>query len=164
MKYLLLFSFSVMCPTLCDPWTAVCLSFTISQSLLKLMSIKSVMPSNHLILCCPVLLLQSFPASGCFPVSWLFASGGRSIGASASASVLPMNVQDRFSLGLTGLISLLSKGLSRLFSNTTVQNHLWCSGFFMVQLSHQYITTRETIALTIRTFVSKVMSAFAYAA
>ena len=65
--------------------------------------------------------LQSFPASGCFPVSWLFASGGRSIGASASASVLPMNVQDRFSLGLTGLISLQSKELSRVFSNNTVQ-------------------------------------------
>ena len=63
MKYLLLFSFSVMCPTLCDPWTAVCLSFTISQSLLKLMSIKSVMPSNHLILSCPLLLLPSvFPS------------------------------------------------------------------------------------------------------
>ena len=67
MKYLLLFSFSVMCPTLCDPWTAVCLSFTISQSLLKLMSIKSVMPSNHLILCCPLFLLPLiFPSNRVF--------------------------------------------------------------------------------------------------
>ena len=86
------------------------LSFTISTSLLKFMSIESVMLSSHLILCCP-LLLQSFPALGCFPVSKLFTSGGQSIGASASASVLPMTTQDWFPLGLTGLISFLSKGL-----------------------------------------------------
>ena len=67
--------------------------------------------------------LQSFPASGSFPVSRLFTSSGQSIGASASASVLPMNIQSRFPLGLTGLISLLSKGLSRVFSSTTVQKH-----------------------------------------
>ena len=75
------------------PWTAAhqaSLSFTISRSLLKLMSIESVMPSNHLLLCCP---LQCFPASGSFPVIQFFASGGQSIGASASASVLPMNIQ-----------------------------------------------------------------------
>ena len=67
--------------------------------------------------------LQSCPASGSFPVSQLFVSGGRSIGASASASVLPMNIQGCFHLGSTGLISLLSKGLSRVFSSTTVQKH-----------------------------------------
>ena len=67
--------------------------------------------------------LQSFPASGSFPMSRLFASGGQSIGALASASILPMNIQDWFPLGLTGLISLQSKGLSRVFSNTTVQKH-----------------------------------------
>ena len=67
--------------------------------------------------------LQSFPVSGSFQMSQLFASGGQNIGASASASVLPMNIQDWFPLGLTGLISLLSKGLSRVFSNTTVQKH-----------------------------------------
>ena len=67
--------------------------------------------------------LQSFPASGSFPVSWLFMSGGQSIGASASASVLPMNIQGWFLLGLTGLISFLSKGLSRVFSSTTVRRH-----------------------------------------
>ena len=67
--------------------------------------------------------LQSFPVSGSFPMSQLFASGGQNIGASASASILPMNIQDWFPLGLTGLISLLSKGLSRVFSNTTVQKH-----------------------------------------
>ena len=87
---------------------------------------------SHLILCHPFSsYLQSFPASGSFPMSQLFASGGQSIGALASASVLPMNIQSRFHLGLTGLISLLLKGLSKLFSNTTVQKHQ----FFSTQLS-----------------------------
>ena len=71
--------------------------------------------------------LQSFPASGSFPMSWLFASGGQSIGASTSASVLPMNIQGWFPLGLTGLISLQTKGLSRVFSNTTIQKHQFFS-------------------------------------
>ena len=110
------------------PWTAACqasLSITNSQSLLKLMSIKSVMHSNHLILCHPVSsCLQSFPASGSFPMSQFFASGGQSIGVSVSASVLPMNTQDWFTLGFTDLISLKAKGLLiRVFSNTTVQEH-----------------------------------------
>ena len=83
-------------------WTAACqapLSFTISRSLLKFMCIESVMPSNHLILCRPFFCLQSFPASGSFPMSWLFASGGQGIGA--SASVLPVNIQGWFPVGLT---------------------------------------------------------------
>ena len=104
-----------------SPWTAArqaSLSFTISQSLLKLKSIESLLPSNHFILCCPLSCLQSFPASGSFPMSWLFASGGQSIWASASASVLPVNIQGWFPLGLTGLISWLSQGLSRVFSST----------------------------------------------
>ena len=79
----------------------------------------------------PFSCLQSFPASGYFPMSQFFASGGQSIGASASASVLPMNIQDWFPLGLTSLISLQSKGLSRVFSRTTVQKHQ----FFGAQLS-----------------------------
>ena len=70
---------------------------------------------------------QSFPASGSFPMNWLFISGGQRIGALASASVLPMNIQDWFPLGWTGLISLQSKGLSRVFSNTTVQKHQFFS-------------------------------------
>ena len=115
-------------------WTAgrqASLSITNSHSLLKLMSIESVMPFNHLILCYP-LLLQSFPASGSFPMSQFFTSGGQRIGVSASASILPMNIQDWFFfLGLTGWISLQSKGLSRVFSNTTVQKHQ----FFGTQLS-----------------------------
>ena len=82
------------------PWTAALqasLSVTNSQSLLKLMSIESVMPSNHLILCHPLLLLpQSFPTSGSFPMSQFFTSGGQSIGVSASASVLPINIQGQF--------------------------------------------------------------------
>ena len=67
--------------------------------------------------------LQSFPASGSFPISWFFASGGQSIGVSASTSVLPTNIQDSFPFGLTGWSSLQSKGLSQVFSNTTVQKH-----------------------------------------
>ena len=104
--------------------------------------------------------LQSFPASGSFPVSQFFASGGQSIGVSASASVLPMNIQDWFPLGLTGWISLHSKGLSRVFSNTTAQKYQFfrLSAFFIVQLSHPYMTTGKTTALTRRTFVGKVMS------
>ena len=110
---------------------------------------------------------QSLPASGYFPMSQLFTSGGQSIGVSASASVLPMNTQDWYPLGWTGWISLQSKGLSRVFSNTTVQNHQ----FFSTQLSSQsnshtyittlsYITTGKAIALTRRTLVGKVMSLF----
>ena len=83
--------------------------------------------------------LQSFPASGYFPMSQLFASGGQSIGA--SASVLPMNIQSWFPLGLTGLISLHSKGLSRVFSNTTVQKHQFWAQLSFYQLSHLYMTT-----------------------
>ena len=117
------------------PWTAACqtsLSFTISWSLLKLMSIESVMLSNHLILFALFFsCLQSLPASGSSPMNWLIESGGQSIKNSASASVLPMNIQDWFLLGLTGLISLLSQGLSRVFSSTTGQKHQ----FFGAQLS-----------------------------
>ena len=104
--------------------------------------------------------LQSFPASGSFPMSQLFASGGQSIGASASASVLPMNIQDWFPLGLTGLLSLQSKGLSRVFSSTLKSSILRHSAFFTVQLSHPYMTTGKTIALTTQMSVGKVMSTF----
>ena len=87
-------------------------------------SIESVIPSNHLIYCHPLLLLPSiFPSIRVFPMSWLFISGGQSTGASASASVLSVNIQGWLLLGLSGLISLLSKGLSRVFSSTTVRRH-----------------------------------------
>jgi len=119
------------------PWTAArqgSLSITNSRSSLKLLSIESVMPSNHLILCRPLLLLPSIPRpSESFPMSQLFAWGGQTIGVSALASVLPMNTQDWSPLEWTGWISLQSKGLSRVFSNTTVQKHQ----FFGAQPSSQ---------------------------
>ena len=103
--------------------------------------------------------LQSFPASGSFPMSQLFTSGGQSIGVSALASVLPMNIQDCSPLGWTDWISLQSKGLSRVFFNTTVQKPsvLRCSAFFIGQHSHPYMTTGKTIPLTSWTFVGKIM-------
>ena len=115
------------------PWTAArqaSLSITNSRSPPKPMSIESVMPSNHLILCCPFSSCrQSFPASRSFPMNQFFLSGGPSNGA--SASVLPMNIQDWSPLEWTGWISFQPKGLSRVFSNTTVQKHQ----FFGAQLS-----------------------------
>ena len=117
------------------------LSITNSRSWLKLISIESVMPSNHLILCRPFLFcLQSFPASESFPMSQLFASGGQSIGGSASTSVLSMNNQSGFPLGFIGFISLLSKGLSRVFSSTTVRRHQF-SGAQPFLLSSSHIHT-----------------------
>ena len=104
---------------------------------------------------------QSLPASGAFPMSQLFPWSGQSIGVSASASVLPMNTQDWSPLEWTGWISLQSKGLSRVFSNTTHSSKasiLWHSAFFTVQLSHPYMTIGKTIALTRQTFVGKVTS------
>ena len=95
--------------------------------------------------------LQSFPASGSFQISQFFALGGQSIGVSASASVLPMNIQDWSPLGWTGLISLQSNRLSRVFSNTIVQKHQFFGAqlsLYILQLSHPYMTTRKTIALT----------------
>ena len=113
-------------------WTAACqasLSITKSQSLLKLMSIPSVMSSNHLTLYHPSPSI--IPESGSFPMSRFFTSDGQNIGVSASASVLPLNIQDWFPWALTGWTSLQSKGLARVFSNTTVQKHQ----FFGAQLS-----------------------------
>ena len=141
------------------PWTTAhqaSLSNTFSQSLPKLMSIKSVMPSISSFV---APFSSSFSASGSFAISQFFTSGGQSIGVSASASVLPMHIQDWFPLGWTGWISLPFKGLSRVFSNTTFQKHQ----FFGIQLSlwsnwHPCMTTGNTIALMRQTFVCKVMS------
>ena len=108
------------------PWTAMyqaSLSFTISRSLLRLISIELVMPSKRLILCH-------------FPMSWFFASGGQNIGASASASVLPMSIQSWFHLGLTSLISLQGTLKSLLQHHNSKASIPWCPTFFMVQLSH----------------------------
>ena len=125
-------------PLFASPWTAECLaslSFTISQSLLKFMSIELVILSNYLILCCLILLLLSvFPSIRVFSNEKAPHQGGQSIGASASASVLLTNIRDWFPLGLTGFISLLSKGLSRVFPSTTV----WKHQFFDTQPSIGY--------------------------
>ena len=126
------------CPT---PWTTAhqaSLSFTISRSLLKLMSIESVMPSNHLMLCHPHLLLPSvFPRSGFFPVSPLFASGGQSIGASASAPVLPTSnvYSGLISFRIAWFDLLAVQGILKSFIQHSSLNAsiLWCSAFFIVQ-------------------------------
>ena len=129
-----------------------------------LMSVASllVMPSSPLILCVPFSFCpQSLLASGSFPMSHFFALGGQSIGGSAAASVLPMNTQDWSPLGWTGWISLQSKGLSSLLQHhSSKASILWHSAFFIVQLSHPYMTTGKTIALTRWTFWQSNVSAF----
>ena len=135
-RYSFSFQFSHCCVRLfATPWTAACqasLSITNSRSLFRLMSIESVMSSNHLTLCHSLLLLPSiFPRISVFPMSWLFASAGQSIEDSTSSSVLPVNIQGWFPVGLTSLISFQSKGLSRVFSSTT----FWKHQFFGAQLS-----------------------------
>ena len=152
------------CPTLVTPWTVAqqaSLSITDSQSLLKLMSIESVMPSNHLILChIPFSShLQSFPASRSFPMSQFFASGGQSIGVSASASILPMNTQDGFPLGLTGWISCSPRDSQE--SSPTLQFKRIKSlvlGFLYSPTLTSIHDYWKNIALTRWTFVGKVMS------
>ena len=152
------------CPTLCN--TMDC-----STSLLSFLPSPGVCPSS-----CPlnwwcnptisssVTLLsfcfQTFPASGSFPMSQLFASSGQSTGASDSASVLPKSIQGWFPLRLTGLISLHPKGLSKslLQHQSSKAPTLWCSAFFIVQLSHPYMTIGKTIALNIGYFGCKVKS------
>ena len=138
-------------------WTAArqaSLSIPNSQTLLKLMSFESVMPSNHLILCHTFLLLPStFSSIRVFSNESVFTPGGQSIGASASAAVPPTNVQDWFPLGLTGWLSLESK----LTLKSLLQHHsskasvFQCSAFFIVQLSHPYMITGKTMALTRQT-------------
>ena len=137
------------------------LSLTISQSLPKFMFIALVMPSRHLIIWCPLLFLHSiFPSIGTFPTSRLFASDDQNTGASASASVLPVNIQGWSPLRLTSLISLLSRGLSGVFSSTEVQRHQNSLAFCLL-----YGPTRTVIrdhwedpSLDIRTFVGRVLS------
>ena len=128
-------SVAKQCPTLC--WTDPRDCSSPGSSVLQYLPVcsnscpfESVMLFNHLILC-PRLLLwpQSFPASGSFPVTWPFPSHGQSITASASASVLPRNIQDWFPFGLTGLISVQCKGLSRIFSSTTIWKHQFFSTY-----------------------------------
>ena len=126
------------------------LSITNSRSLLKGMSIESVMPSNHLILCHPLLLPSIFPSIRVFSSESILCIRWSKYEVSASASVLPMNIQDWFPLGWTGWISLWSKGLSRVFYNTTISKALILrhSAFLVVQLSHPYMTTGKTESST----------------
>ena len=133
------------------PWNAAhqaSLSITNSRSLLKLMSFESVMPSSHLILCCPLLLLPPVPPSVGVFSKWVNSSHEvAKVLVSASTSVLPMNTQDWSPLGWTGWISLQSKGQHHS-SKALILRH---SAFFTVQLSHPYMTTGKTIALTRQT-------------
>ena len=142
--------------------TRLPLSITSSQSLFRLMSIKYRLDCHPTISSSAIpfsFCLQSFPTSGSFPRSQFSTSSSQSIGASALALVLPMNIQDWFPLILTGLMSLRSKGLSSLLqhhsSKASILQH---SAFVMVQLSYPYMPTGKTIALTRWTFVGKIMS------
>ena len=143
------------------PWTAAgqaSLSITSSQRLLKLRSIESVMPSKHLNLCHPLLLLpSSFPASGSFPMSQFFTSGGQNIGVSASASILPMNIQMiSFRIDWLDLLAVQGTLKSLLQHHSSKASILLHSAFFIVQLSHPYMTTGKPIALISRTFADYV--------
>ena len=133
------------------------LSITNSRSLLKLMFIKSVMPPNNLIFCLPLCLLPLiFPCVRVFPNVPVLPIRWPSIGNSASTSVLPMNSQDLFPLAWTGLISLQSKGLSRVVLHHSLKTSIICySAFFMVQLSHPLTISGKTIALTVQIFSGK---------
>ena len=130
------------CLTLCDPMDCSMQGLPVHHQLLNLAQTHvhwvgdAIQPSQSSVI--PFFLcLQSFPASGSFLMSQFFPSGGQSIGASASASVLPMSIQDWFPLGWTGLIPLQCKGLSRVFSNTTVQKHQFFSAqHFLWSNSH----------------------------
>ena len=113
------------CLTLCNPMDCSTPGFLVLHYFMEFAQTNAIQPFHPLLRFSSC--LQSFPELECFPMSWLFRSGGQSVGASASASVFPMNMQGWFPLGLTGLISLLSKGLSRVFSSTTIWKHQFFS-------------------------------------
>ena len=143
------------------PWTAApqtSLSITNFRSLLKLMSIELMMPSNHLILCLPLLLPHSiFPSIRVFSDELILSTRWPKYWSFSFSISLSKNIQDWFLLGLIGWMSFQSKGLSRVFSSSKA-SVLWHSAFFIVQLSHPYMTNGKTIALTRWTFVSNVSS------
>ena len=144
------------------PWIAACqasLSITNSRSYSNSCPLRWWCQPTISSSVVPFSCLQSFPASGSFPMSQFFTSGGQSIGVSALASVLPMNIQDCFPVGWTGWIAFLTKGLSRVFQHhSSKASILQRSAFFIVQLLHPYMTNGKTITLTRQTFVGKVMS------
>ena len=139
------FSATKSCPALSLPRDCSTPGFPVLIYLLSLlMSIESLMPSNHLILCDPLLLLPSvFPSIRVFPKESALHIRWPNVGASASAYVLPMNIQGRFPLGWTGWISLLSKGLSRVFLSSTVQKHQFFSWFPAKQQEEQEAKLRK---------------------
>ena len=151
--YLVVVLQSLSCPSLCDSMNCStpgfpdlhCLTVCSNSQLLTWWCYPTISCKSTL------LLPSSFPASGSVQMSQLFTSDSQSIGASASSSILPMNIQGWFLLGLTSLTFMQSKGLSRVIFSTTIQKHqksiLWCSAFFMVELSYPYMTTGKTIAL-----------------
>ena len=145
------FSVTNLCPILCDPMHRNTPGFPVLHSLLEFAQtrvhrVSDALQPSHPLFPHYASCLQCFPASGSFPVSRLFTFGGQCIGA----SVLPMNIQGPFPLELTGLVSLLSKGLSRVFSSNNrylfKTSILRCSASFMVQLSHVHMTTGKAIA------------------
>ena len=150
------------CPTLCDPMDCSTPGLLAHHQLSEFIQthvhwVWDATQPSHL-LSSPSLPAFNLSKHQCL-FKWVSSSnGGQSIGVSASASVLLMNIQDWFPLGWTGWISLLSKGLSRVFSNTIAKaSILWCSAFFIVQLSHPYMITGKAITLTRQTFVGKVI-------
>ena len=151
-----------LCPLLCDPMDCSTPGLPVPPHLSKLpkfMSVASVMSSSHLILDAFFSCLQSFQASGTLHESQLFTSGEQKVGASVSVSVLWMSIQGWFPFRLTGLISLLSKGLRSLLQHHGLKaSFLWLSAFFMVQLLQPYVPTGKTIALPIETFIGRVIS------
>ena len=163
-------SVTQFCPTLCDPWTAACqasLFITNSQSLLKLMSIESVMPSNHLIFCHPLLLPLLFPPS-IFPNNSVFSSESILLIRwpkywNFSFSISPSNAYSElitFRMDWLDLLAVQGTLKSLLQQHSSKSSILWHSAFFIVQLSHPYMTTGKTIALNRQTFVGKVTSLF----
>ena len=151
---------SLSCVRLWAPWSAAhqsSLSSTVSRSLPKFMSIELVMPSNHLILCHPLLLPSIFPSIRVFSKESIL---GIRLPKYCGFSISPFNeYSGLISFRMDWLDLLQFKGLSRVFSNTTVQKHQFCAQLlFIVRLLHSYMTTRKTIALTRQTFVDKGMS------
>ena len=147
-------------------WTEACqasLSFTISRSLLKLMSIESVMPPNHLILCHPLVFLPSvFPASGSFPMSQLFVSGGHKYWSFSISPSSEYSVLISFRIDWFYLLAVLGTLKNLLQHHILKGLILWCSAFFMIQLSHLYMTTGKTVALTRQTDLCRQSDGFAF--
>ena len=156
---LLLIQVAKSCPALCDTMDCSTPAIPVLHYLPEFAQIHVHWVSDAIQLSHPLSPTSavSRPISGSFPMSWLFASVSQRIGASALASVLPMNIQGWFPLGLTGLISLQSKELASVLQHNWKASILWCSAFFMVQLTHLYVTTGKTKAWTMQTFVTKVI-------